>query len=114
MLGHNAIETAFCLLGKRIVGRTLIGKFGMSADWRDRARIKQRCACRQPFERAIRVPQPVAQLERANSAFLAPNLVLVIEVGNVGKFFAQTQCRVLSIDGIVVSSGPKYLAKSRC
>ena len=23
----------------------------------------------------------------------------MIEVGNVGKFFAQTQCRVLSIDG---------------
>jgi hypothetical protein len=45
------------------------------------------------------VPQPVAQLERAKSALLAPDLVLVIEVGNVGKFFAQTQCRVLSIDG---------------
>ena len=48
MLGHQAIKTAFRLLGKRIVGRTLIGKFGMSANWRDRPRIKQRCPCRQP------------------------------------------------------------------
>jgi hypothetical protein len=99
MLGHHAIETTFRLLGKRIVRGSLIGEFGMSADRRDGPRIKQRCARRYSLERAIRVPQPVAQLERAKSALLAPDLVLVIEVGNVGKFFAQTQCRVLSIDG---------------
>jgi len=38
MLGHHAIETAFCFLGKRIVRGALIGEFGMSADRRmDRA-----------------------------------------------------------------------------
>src|SRR5260370_30114027 len=97
MLGHHEIETTFRLLGKRIVRGSLIGEFGMSADRRDGPRIKQRCARRYSLERAIRVPQPVAQLERAKSALLAPDLVLVVEGGNVGKFFAQTQCRVLSI-----------------
>src|SRR5262249_56027968 len=97
MLGHEAIETAFHLPGKRILRRALIGEFGMSADWRDRPRVKQRCPCRQPLERAIGMPQPVAQLEQAESAFLAPHLVVVIEVGTVGKFLAQTQRRILSI-----------------
>src|SRR5262249_25723156 len=99
MLGHQAIETAFHLPGKRIVRGALIGEFGMSADWRDRPCVKQRCPRRQPLERAIGVPQPVAQLEQAESAFLAPHLVVVIEVGNVGKFLAQTQQRILSING---------------
>src|SRR6516164_7701028 len=43
MLGYEAIEAEFHLLGKRMVGRALIGKFRMSADRRYRTRIKQRC-----------------------------------------------------------------------
>src|SRR5262249_44214007 len=41
MLGHEAIQPAFRLLAVRIVGRALIGEFGVSDHWRDRARIKQ-------------------------------------------------------------------------
>src|SRR5260370_25862988 len=90
MLGHHAIETTFRLLGKRIVRGSLIGEFGMSADRRDGPPIKQRCARSDSLERAIRVPQPVAQMARRKSALLAPELVLRIEVGNHGKIFDQT------------------------
>src|SRR5258708_38008120 len=98
MLGHHAIETTFRLLGKRIVRGSLIGEFGMSADRRGGPRIKQRCARRDSLERAIRVPQPGSQLERAKSALVAPDPVFVIGVWNVRKFFWQTHFRVLSID----------------
>src|SRR5262249_24871878 len=99
MLGHQAMEAALHLLRKLIVGCTLIGKFGMSADWRDRSRIKQRSPRRQPLERAIGVAKPVTQLEKTVSAFLAPHLAVVIEGGRVGKFIWQPQRRILSING---------------
>jgi len=44
------------------------------------------------------VPEPVGQLEQTESAFLAPDLVVVIEVRNVSEFFAQAKWGVLSIN----------------
>src|SRR3974390_683722 len=44
------------------------------------------------------MPEPVAKLEQAYSAFSAPELIVVIEVGNVGKFLAQAQPRFAAID----------------
>src|SRR5258708_12228812 len=92
MLGHHAIETTFRLLGKRIVRGSLIGEFGMSADRRDGPRIKHRCARRYSLERAIRVPQPVAQLERPKSALLAPALFLLLQLSNSTQLFPPTPC----------------------
>src|SRR5271166_4471870 len=44
------------------------------------------------------MPEPVAQLEHTQPAFLAPELVVVIEVRNVGKFLTQAQPRFAAID----------------
>src|SRR5271165_3923364 len=44
------------------------------------------------------MPEPVAQLEQTQPAFLTPELAVVIEVRNVGKFLAQAQPRFAAID----------------
>ena len=82
---------------RRVVGRPLVGKFGVAADRRDRACIEQRRQRRQPLERGIGVPQPVAHLEHALPGILAPHLVFRIEIGNVGEFLAQAQLGVLAM-----------------
>ena len=97
MLRHEGSEAALHGFGKRVVGRPLVGKFGVPADRRDRTRIEQRRPRRQPLERAVGVPEPVAELEHALPAFLAPHLIVGIEVGNVGKLLAHAQLGVLAI-----------------
>ncbi len=96
VLGDEPFEPALHGLGQRVVGGALVGEFGVAADRRDGARIEQRCERRQPLERAVGVPDPVRQLELPCPRILPPDLVLVVEVGNVGEFFAYPQRRVLA------------------
>jgi hypothetical protein len=53
------------------------------------------------------MPEPVAQLEQSESAFLAPDLVVVIEVRNVRELLAQAQWRILSIHADRGLEGPE-------
>ena len=45
------------------------------------------------------MPKPVAQLKQALSAFLAPYIVFVVEVGHISKLLAHAQRLILSIKG---------------
>src|SRR5262245_30805407 len=53
------------------------------------------------------MPEPIAQLEQAESAFLTPDLVVVIEVRNVRELLAQAQWRILSIHADRGLKGPE-------
>src|SRR5262249_17588422 len=53
------------------------------------------------------MPEPVSQLERAESAFLTPDLVVMVEVRNVRKLLAQAQWRILSIHADRGLEGPE-------
>src|SRR6516164_5586638 len=53
------------------------------------------------------MPKPVAQLEQAESAFLTPDLVVMVEVRNVRKLLAQAQWRILSIHADRGLEGPE-------
>ena len=97
MLRHKAVEAALRLFGQRVIGRPLVGKFGMAAYRRNGARIEQRRQRRQPLERRVGVPQPVAQLEHALPRILAPHFVFRIEIGDVGEFLAHAQLGILAM-----------------
>ena len=43
------------------------------------------------------MPQPVAELEHALPAFLAPHFIVGAEVGDVGEFLAHAQLRILAM-----------------
>ena len=111
MLRHEAFETALHLFGQSVIGRPLVGKFGVAPDRRNRTRIEQRRQRRQPLERRVGVPQPVAQLEHALPQVLTPHLVFGIEVRNVGEFLAHAQLRVLAVQRDRGLERPKVLGK---
>ena len=43
------------------------------------------------------MPQPVAELEHALPAFLAPDFVVRAQIGNVGELLAHAQLRILAV-----------------
>src|SRR5215831_11806373 len=97
MLGHERLQAALHWFGQRVVSRALVGEFSVTADRGDRARIKQRRPRRHPLERIVGVPHPSAQLETPSPAFLGPDLVFEIEIGNIGNFLTDAQRRVLAM-----------------
>src|SRR5271169_6523755 len=62
-------------------------------------RIEQRRARRQPLERTVGVPRPVAELEHALPGVLVPDLIVRSEIGNVGEFLAHAQRLILAKQG---------------
>src|SRR5262249_55378383 len=98
MLGDERFEPTFDWFWQRVVSGALVGKLGMAANRRNRSSIEQRRSRRYPFERIVGMPHPGAQLETPPPAFLAPDLVAEIEIGNVGDFLADAQRRVLAMN----------------
>src|SRR5258708_32305006 len=98
MVGDDRFEQTFHCFGQRVVSGTLVGEFGMAANRRNRTRVEQRGARRHAFERIVGMPHPRAQLETPPPAFLAPDLVPEIEIGNIGDFLADAKRRVLAMN----------------
>ena len=88
MLCDKAVKPAFHVFGQRVVGGAFVGKFGMAADRRNRARIEQRRPRGQSPELAVGMPQPVAELKHALPRVLAPHLIIGAEIGDVGELLA--------------------------
>ena len=97
MLRDEALELALHFIGQRIVGGAHIGEFGVTSDRRDAARIKDRRARRQIFERAIGVPQPVTKIQTAHLAVLGPDFAPMGQVRDIDHFGSQAQFRIRPI-----------------
>ena len=94
MDGHQAVEARLRFGIERVVRRAQVGELGVAADRCDRTRIEQRRARRQVLERAVGMPQPVAQLEHAQAAVRVPDLVVGVQVGDIGDLGAHAQRRI--------------------
>ena len=89
MLGHQPRDPLLRRLGQRIVGRAQIGELGVAADWRNRTAMQDRAVGRQTLERRIRVPQAIAELVEPHSVVGLQDLVLGVEIADVGELRLQ-------------------------
>ena len=84
----EVVHLALGLLVERIVGRAHVGEFGVAAGRRDVARRQQRILGRHRLERAVGMPELVAQPEQAAAVVARQHLVVLVEVGDVVQVHA--------------------------
>ena len=85
----QVVHLAPGLLVERVVGRAHVGELGVAAGRRDRARREQRILGRHVLERAVGVPELVAQPEQAAAVVARQHLAVLVEVGDVVQVHAQ-------------------------
>ena len=114
---HEVVDLGLCRRGQRIVGGAQIGEFGVAVAERARSRhavrVQHRQHGRDPAERPVGVPQPVAELVEPARVVAAAQPARFVEVGNVGHFRPQppgTSARPLRGN----SSSPKLPANAIC
>src|SRR3954452_5578679 len=91
MLCDEALELRLRLIGQRIVCGTQIGELRLPTSRGDRPRGQQRIFCRQRLERAVGVPQPIAQTVHTPSILALEYVALRIEIGNVGDVLVEPE-----------------------
>src|SRR5438046_4203713 len=70
---------------ERVVGRAHVGELRVAALRGDRARVQDRVLRRDHLERAVGVPQPVADREQSPPVVPREDVVVLVEVGHVGE-----------------------------
>src|SRR3989454_7851065 len=70
---------------ERVVGRAHVGELRVAALRRDRARVQDRVLRRDHLERAVGMPQPVADREQSPPVVPREDVVVLVEVGHVGE-----------------------------
>ena len=83
MLADVVLDLALGLVVERVVGGAHVGELGVAALGVHDARGQQRILGRDRPERAVRVPQHVAEVEQALAAVAGQRLVVLAEVGDV-------------------------------
>jgi len=113
VLDSEALELALFLLGQGIVGGTQIGELGLAAARWDLASRQQRASRRDMLERAVGVPELVAEIERPAAILGGMDLPLLVEVRDVGDLLVVEPPFLVAYCGLT-SSDPKLRLKRIC
>ena len=85
----QVVHLALGRLVERVVGRAHVGELGVAAGSAGSARRQQRILGRHVLERAVGVPELVAEPEQAAAVVARQHLVVLVEVGDVVQVHAR-------------------------
>ena len=85
VLAHHVLDFFLGLVVERIVAGAHVGELRVATLRRDADRAQQRVLGRRHLERAVGVPQPVADREQPPPVLARERLVVLVEVGDVGE-----------------------------
>ena len=83
MLADHVLDLGLGLVVERVIGRAHVGEFGVAALRVHHPRRQQREFCRDRAERAVGMPQPIAEVEQSGAAVARQRLAVLAEVGDV-------------------------------
>ena len=83
MLADHVLDLGLGLVVERVIGRAHVGEFGVAALRVHHPRRQQREFCRDRAERAVGMPQAVAEIEQMGAAVLRQRLAVLAEIGDV-------------------------------
>jgi hypothetical protein len=85
VLADQVLDEGFRLGVERVVGRAHVGELGVASAGRDGPRVEQRVFRRDDFERAVRVPETVADGEEPPPIVPRVHAIVLVEIGDVGE-----------------------------
>src|SRR5258707_15109305 len=83
MLPDQGLDLGLGLVLERVIGRAHIGELGIAALGIDHARRQQRKLRRNRAERAVGMPQAVAEVEQMAAVIARQRLAVLAEIGDV-------------------------------
>ena len=89
VLGDQILDLGLGLGVERIVGSSHISKLGIATSGRNDASGQQRVFCGYRLERRIRMPQPIAEIERAPAIIPRQQVAVLIEIRDVAHLDAE-------------------------
>src|SRR5438094_670239 len=85
VLADQVLDLGLRLVVQRVVGRAHVGELRVAAPGRDAARVQQRVLRRDRLERAVGVPEAVADGEEPAPVVAREHLMMLVEVRYVGE-----------------------------
>ena len=83
VLADHVLDLGLGLLVECVVGRAHVGEFGVAAVRVHHPRRQQRELCRDRAERAVGMPEAVAEIEQVGPAVAGQRLAVLAEIGDV-------------------------------
>jgi hypothetical protein len=83
MLADHVFDLGLGVVVERVIGRAHVGEFGIAALGVHHPRRQKRKFCRDRAERAVGMPETIAEIEQMGAAVARQRLAVLAEVGNV-------------------------------